>query len=80
MNEKALIIQGFFVFAFLKKITALTLAHTLDATGFTTKGRVEIAELRPRVVDSQRYAEELRGWKNGGREQDQVERKFAGVS
>lgn len=40
----------------------------------------DIAELRPRVVDSQRYAEELRGWKNWGREQDQVERKFSGGS
>ena len=31
-NEKALIIQGFFVSAFLKKIPAHTLAHTLDGS------------------------------------------------
>ncbi len=29
---KALIIQGFFVFVFLKKIPAYTLAHTLDGS------------------------------------------------
>ncbi|MNH27020.1 hypothetical protein D3C79_871120 [compost metagenome] len=40
----------------------------------------DIAELRPRVVDPQRYAEELQGWKNWGYEQDQVEKKFAGGS
>lgn len=40
----------------------------------------DIAELRPRVVDSQQHTEELQNWKNWGHEQDQIEKKFASGS